>query len=109
MPAEEGATQGVRGLGDLDRVIHEPGRLMVVAILYAAEKVDFLYLRRQTGLTGGNLSSHMSKLEGAGYVTVEKRFNGKMPQTLFQLTKKGRKNFRAYRDSVLEALGEMPR
>ena len=108
MPTEERVTQSVRELGGLDRVIHEPGRLMVVAILYAAKKADFLYLRRQTGLTGGNLSSHMSTLEEAGYIRVTKTFANKRPFTLLSLTDKGRAAFRAYRQNMKQFLDQMP-
>lgn len=75
---------------DLDRLIHEPARLAVMTALSACESADFLYLQRLTGLTKGNLSSHLSKLEEAGLVGIEKRFVGKMPNTLVSLTKQGR-------------------
>jgi DNA-binding MarR family transcriptional regulator len=97
-----------RELAGLDRLIHEPGRLALFAILYTVKKADFLYLQRQTGFTGGNLSSHLSKLEGAGYVGVEKRFNGKMPQTIYELTKTGRVAFERYRATLLGSLAKLP-
>ena len=56
---------------DLDRLIHEPARLVLVSNLYVVEEADFVYLSRQTGLTDGNISSHMSRLEGADYVFLE--------------------------------------
>jgi DNA-binding MarR family transcriptional regulator len=95
----------IPSLADLDRIIHEPARLMILVHLYVAESADFLYLMRQTGLTGGNLSSHISRLEEAGYVFVEKGFKGKMPRTLVRLTSSGRKAFDAYRQTVVQALG----
>ena len=70
----------LRTLTNVDRVIHEPARLMIVAILYAVDSADFLYLLRETGLTKGNLSAHLSRLEEAGYIEIEKRFRGKIPQ-----------------------------
>ena len=74
---------------DLDRLIHEPARLALMTALSSCEAADFLYLQRLTGLTKGNLSSHLSKLEEAGLVHIEKRFVGKMPNTLVNLTEKG--------------------
>jgi DNA-binding MarR family transcriptional regulator len=87
----------LRDLTDLDRVIHEPARLLLVTILDAAEGADFLYLLRESGLSKGNLSTHLTRLEQAEYIQVEKTFRGKIPQTLIRLTKKGRAAFEAYR------------
>jgi DNA-binding MarR family transcriptional regulator len=92
----------LRDLSDVDRVIHEPARLMIVTILSAVEKADFLYLLNETGLTRGNLSSHMAKLEAAGYIQVEKSYRGKVPQTLCSLTPCGRQAFEAYRKKLKE-------
>jgi len=64
----------IQRLAQIDRVIHEPARLMIVALLTAVEEADFQYLHQTTGLTKGNLSVHLSKLEGAGYVEIEKSF-----------------------------------
>jgi DNA-binding MarR family transcriptional regulator len=94
----------IRTFGALDRVIHEPGRLMVAALLFAVEQADFLYLQHETGLNKGTLSSHISRLEGAGYVEVEKTYRGKIPQTLLRLTPAGRKAFEQYRRSLKQAL-----
>lgn len=76
-------------LAGLDRLIHEPARLAVMTALSASEGADFLFLQRITGLTKGNLSSHLGKLEKAGLVKIEKSFVGKMPNTFVSLTKKG--------------------
>jgi DNA-binding MarR family transcriptional regulator len=89
-----------RALADVDRVIHEPARTMIVAILYNLESADFLYLQREAGLTKGNLSAHLTKLEEAGYVSIEKTFRGKIPLTLCSLTESGRKAFEAYRQKL---------
>ena len=86
--------------GEIDKVIHEPARLMLMAYLYVVDSADFVFLHRQTGLTGGNISSHMAKLEGAGYVEVEKSFSGKRPQTIFRLTDQGGAAFRRYRETM---------
>jgi DNA-binding MarR family transcriptional regulator len=97
-------TQQIRGIADLDRLIHEPGRLMIVALLFAVERSDFLYLLHETGMNKGTLSSHISKLEEARYVEVEKTYRGKVPQTLLRLTAAGRQAFEEYRRKLKEAL-----
>ena len=89
-------------LTNVDRLIHEPARLMIVAILYTVENADFLYLQRETELTKGNLSSHLSKLENAGYVEIEKTYRGKIPLTVCRLTDKGRQAFEDYRQQLKE-------
>lgn len=94
----------VQNLSGLDRVIHEPARLMLVALLSAVESADFLYLLKESDLTKGNLSVHLSKLEEAGYVEVEKTFRGKMPHTEYRLTPKGRTAFDQYRKSLSSVL-----
>lgn len=94
----------IRAITGLNRVIHEPGRLMIVALLYAVERSDFLYLQFETGMNKGTLSSHISRLEEAGYVEVTKTYRGKVPQTLLRLTKSGRKAFEEYRQTLKTAL-----
>jgi len=81
-------------------VIHEPARLRIVALLSGAKEADFLFLQRETGLTKGNLSSHLVKLEEAGYVQIEKTFRGKIPLTLARLSAQGRSAFQSYRKSM---------
>jgi DNA-binding MarR family transcriptional regulator len=83
-------------LATLDRVIHEPARLMIMTVLYAVSEADFLYLQNECGLTQGNLSSHLARLEEEKYVLVQKTFKGKYPLTLCSLTQKGRKAFEEY-------------
>jgi len=94
----------VRKIADIDRLIHEPGRLMIVALLSAVARADFLYLQHETGMNKGTLSSHISRLEEAGYVEVVKTYRGKVPQTLLSLTATGRKAFEQYRRKLREAL-----
>ena len=77
-------------LATLDRLIHEPARLALLTALTSCESADFLYLQRLTGLSKGNLSSHLSKLEEAGFVSVEKQFKGKTPLTRIAVTARGR-------------------
>ena len=85
---------------EIDRVIHEPARLILVSNLYVVESADFTYLARRTGLTDGNISSHMARLEDAGYVTVVKTFNGRRPRTIYELNGRGRAAFEAYRANL---------
>ncbi|MGE5603082.1 MAG: transcriptional regulator [Nitrososphaerales archaeon] len=100
--------EGLRALGRVDRVMHEPARLMIVALMYAAESADFLYLLRETRLTKGNLGSHLARLEEAGYVKIEKTYRGKIPQTICSLTEEGRTAFREYRARVRRAIDSLP-
>lgn len=81
---------------DLDRTIHEPARLRVLTILSGVDVADFSFLLEALGLTKGNLSSHMDRLEKAGYVEVIKSFKGKYPHTEFRLTEAGRKALDSY-------------
>jgi DNA-binding MarR family transcriptional regulator len=105
-------SEDLRKFTDVDRVIHEPARLLIVTILFTVEKADFLYLLRETGLTKGNLSAHLVKLETAGYVRIEKTFRGKIPQTLISLTDEGRAAFDHYRKqlaNIVSKLSEEPK
>jgi DNA-binding transcriptional ArsR family regulator len=87
----------VSSLSEFDRLIHEPARLMIMSILAAVESADFLYLQRETGLSKGNLSSHLARLEDAGYVAIDKTYRGKIPLTLCRLTSSGQSAFKEYR------------
>jgi DNA-binding transcriptional ArsR family regulator len=92
----------------IDRTIHEPARLMVLSYLSAVESADYLFLMRLTGLTWGNLSSHLSKLEEAGYVEIEKLFVHKKPHTVARLTESGRQALQTYRKTMQKVLTELP-
>lgn len=92
----------------VDRVVHEPARLTILAYLYVVEAADFTFLLRQTGLTWGNLSAHIAKLEEAGYVAVEKQFIGKKPNSMLRLTDRGRQALRSYRDGMRLLLDGLP-
>jgi DNA-binding MarR family transcriptional regulator len=87
-------------LGGIDRVVHEPARLVIMANLYVVESADYTYLMNRTGLTWGNLSAHLSKLEEAGYVHIEKEFVEKKPHTMVRLTEEGGKAFELYRSQM---------
>ena len=89
-----------QALLEVDRVIHEPARLAIMAVLAACESADFVYLRNATSFTQGNLSAHLLKLEEAGYITIEKRFQDKKPNTLCHLTDRGSAAFKQYRAQV---------
>jgi DNA-binding MarR family transcriptional regulator len=91
----------------IDKIIHEPARLTIMAQLYIVESTDFLFIMKQTGLTFGNLSAHLTKLEAAGYITVIKEFVGKKPHTMLQLTTKGRSAFEDYRNNMKDFLTEI--
>ena len=95
-------------LEEIDRLIHEPARLSVMALLYVIESADFVFLMNQTGLTWGNLSAHLSKLEEAGYIEVKKSFKGKRPNTELRLTVAGRQAFQAYRSRLQQLLDGLP-
>lgn len=84
----------------LDRLVHSRIRLAVLSILAAVEDAGFTYLRDQVNTTDGNLSTHMKKLEEAGYVEVEKRFRDRKPQTRYRMTSEGREAFREYVDRL---------
>lgn len=98
------AGDDLRTLAEVDRVIHEPARLLIVALLSEVRSADFLFLQRETGLTKGNLSSHLSRLEQAGYLRIDKGFRGKIPQTVCNLTTEGRAAFKAYRAQMRRAV-----
>lgn len=95
-------------LADLDRLVHEPARLAVMALLYVIESADFTFIMNQTSLTWGNLSAHMSKLEEAGYIEVEKIFKDRRPNTTLRLTAKGRQAFYAYAQKMKRVFQDLP-
>lgn len=90
----------IQRAAEIDRLIHEPSRMMIMTILYAGGQADFLYLLRETGLTKGNLSNHLARLEQGGYIHIEKSFRGKVPQTLLSLTPEGKSAFESYRKQL---------
>jgi DNA-binding MarR family transcriptional regulator len=109
MSGRERTTQpDVASIAEIDRLVHEPARLSILALLTVVERAEFLYLLRQTGLTRGNLSSHLSTLEGAGYVEVTKEFVDKRPLTLLSLTEQGRAAFDDYRQRMKQFLEDIP-
>lgn len=105
---DETGSPNLSKLTEIDRVIHEPARLAILALLYVIDSADFTFLMNQTGLSWGNLSTHMSKLEGAGYIQVEKSFKGRRPNTNLRLTTTGRSAFREYRQKLKQMLEDLP-
>jgi DNA-binding MarR family transcriptional regulator len=99
--------QDLQAIAEIDRFIHEPARLLILGLLSVVESADFLFVMGQTGLTRGNLSVHMSKLEQVGYVSIQKEFVDKIPRTLLRLTDAGREAFESYRLSMIAALDNL--
>ena len=93
-------SSSVQKISGLNRVIHEPARLILVALLSSVESADFLFLLKQSNLTKGNLSVQLSRLEQAGYVLIKKTFRGKIPHTEYRLTERGKSAFENYRKSL---------
>ena len=80
----------------LDPLLHSQLRLAVMSLLISVESADFVYIKEQTGATAGNLSVQIDKLSTAGYISVEKKFEGKKPKTTCKITKQGIDAFESY-------------
>jgi DNA-binding MarR family transcriptional regulator len=93
---------------EIDVLIHEPARLRALALLAQVEEADFMYLLRQTGLSRGNLSVQMSKLEQAGIVGFHRQLDGARPRTTYFLTQAGRRALEAYRHTMARLLAGFP-
>ncbi len=105
------AEAGIQDLLTLDRVVHEPARLLILAVLNSAEEVDFAFLQTATGLTKGNLSRHAGKLEEVGYIEIRKYFRGKVPATGYRITPDGQAAFAGYWDrmsAIQQRVGRAP-
>ena len=103
MPAKKTTAIGW-SVDDIDRIVHEPARYQILSILYVLDSADFQFIMTHTGLTRGNLSSHMSKLENAGYIKIVKDFVGRKPHTMMKITKKGSAAFDNYRKTMKKVL-----
>ena len=97
----------LRSLAEIDRVIHEPARLMLLRYLAEVDWADFVFLQRASGLTWGNLSAHLAKLEEVGYIEVDKQFVQRKPRTMLRLSKKGRQALQSYRKIMRQALDKL--
>ncbi len=106
--SESTGSPDLSALVEVDRLIHEPARLAVMALLYVVESADFTFRMNQTGLTWGNLSAHMSKLEEAGYLEVAKSFKGRRPNTTLRLTPRGREAFLGYAHKMKQVFQNFP-
>ena len=95
-------------LSEIDPVIHAPARLRLIAQLYVVDAADATFLVNSTSLTWGNLATHLRKLEDNGYVTVNKGYRGRKPNTSISLTKSGRTAFQKYRTTIRAALDRLP-
>ena len=96
----------LKDIAALDQAIHTPARLMAISLLYNTGSLDFIQLMTHTELTWGNLSTHLTKLEEAGYVMITKTFKGKRPHTLISLTESGRQAYLQWGRTVIKALPE---
>lgn len=96
-----------KSLTEVDKLVHEPSRLMILTILNVVEKADFVYLQHETGLTRGNLSAHLTKLNDAGYIAIQKTFNGKVPQTICQITATGKTAFQNYTEYLKNVMNKI--
>lgn len=96
------------GVLSLDRLVHEPARLAILTVLNQAEFAEFGFLEMACRLSKGNLSSHLSKLEAGGLVSIEKRFEGKRPQTRAAITAQGSAALATYRDQLKALINEVP-
>ena len=108
MDKEQQGKNGLEQLEEIDSLIHSPTRLKILVYLYMVESMDYVYLKRVTELTWGNLSKHLSKLEEAGYVATEKTFEDKKPKTTIWLTEAGREAFQDYKESLLQVFDLLP-
>lgn len=95
-------------LADINLVIHAPARFMILAYLYVVESVDYVFLMHLTGLTWGNLSTHLAKLEETGYIVIKKGYRGKKPHTIIRLSRQGRAAFRQYKRNLQNVLDDLP-
>ena len=104
---EKKTSDDIQSLTSIDKIIHEPARLNILAHLYVIESADFLFMMRQTELTFGNLSAHMSKLETAGYIKIIKEFVGRKPHTMLKITGKGKQAFDDYKKQMKQFFNEI--
>lgn len=107
MPPEKQSLPDLDPIEKIDPAIHAPSRLMILAYLAAIESADFTFLLNQTRLTRGNLSTHISRLEEAGYVEVKKEFVDRIPRTLYKLTDAGKKAIQNYRENMRSVIDQL--
>jgi DNA-binding MarR family transcriptional regulator len=105
---EKQSTQSKPLMEEIDTLIHSPARLKILAYLYVVDSADYVFLVHQTGLTWGNLATHLNKLEKAQYLEIIKTFKDKKPHSMVQMTKKGRSAFRDYKLTMQQVLDDLP-
>jgi DNA-binding MarR family transcriptional regulator len=108
MDMEQSESQEFKQLDEIDPLIHSTTRLKVMTYLYLVENIDYVYLKRVTDLSWGNLSRHLTKLEEAGYLATKKSFENKKPKTLIWLTDKGREAYQKYKDNLQQIFDNLP-
>lgn len=91
----------IQEINNLDQIIHAKARLLLISYIYLSGRADFRFLHIQTGLTWGNLSTHMSKLETAGYITIKKKIIQKKTYTTAYITKTGKNAFEEYKKRIV--------
>lgn len=106
--APAAAPPATEGLAKLNRTVHEPARLAILAVLAVVDEADFVFVQGQTGLTAGNLATHLTRLEEAGFVLSRKAFEGRKPCTILALTTAGRAALAAWRRSVGKLIDLLP-
>lgn len=99
---------GTHPLARIDPLIHASARLMILTYLYVVESVDYVFLMNLTGLSWGNLATHMNKLEQAGYIEIQKTFEGKKPKSTIRLSERGREAFTIYKRTMQKVLDDLP-
>jgi DNA-binding transcriptional ArsR family regulator len=105
MMSETDILPEIRDVLELDKTIHEPARLAILALLLSVDSADFTWLMRQTGLTQGNLSAHLGKLDAAGLVAIEKGYQGKRPKTILRITPYGAERLNVQAKALIRFLG----
>jgi DNA-binding MarR family transcriptional regulator len=107
MSENDSSSEELQPISEIDPLIHAPTRLKIMAYLSIVESADFTFLMNQTGLTRGNLSVNLRKLEEAGYVSITKEFVDRIPRTLIRLTGEGRRAIQVYRDNMQAVLNDL--
>ncbi|MCB9421131.1 MAG: transcriptional regulator [Ardenticatenaceae bacterium] len=107
MSSNEPGNEDLQRIADIDRSIHAPARLMILALLAVIDSADFTFLLTQTGLTRGNLSTHLGKLAEVGYIEIQKEFVENIPRTLIRLTDEGRAAIVAYRENMQQVVEQL--
>ena len=92
----------------IDQIVHAPARLKILALLYVVADLDYVFLKNQSGLSWGNLATHLKKLEDAEYIEIHKGYQGKKPQSTIQLTEQGRNAFQEYKRNLQQILDDLP-